>query len=170
MKLKIFSSLLGLLIVSSISLAQNDSIIIAENPELAYLCGTVERSALQTGDFGKLFFEEYTDYKPDQDVLNKLKKDLYSHKITIVLGAWCHDSQQQVPRMYKVLDKMDYNTSLIRLICVDKEKSGCNTDISILNIERVPTFIFYKDGNDVGRIIELPEQNLERDMLNILSK
>ena len=168
MNLKIFSSLLGLLIASSICFAQNDSIV-AETPEPTYLCGTVERGALQTGDFGKSFFEEYADYKPDQDILNKLKKDLYSHTITIILGTWCHDSQEQVPRMFKVLDKMDYNSTLIRIICVDKEKSGCDTDISGLNIERVPTFIFYKEGIEVGRIVETPEQNLEEDMLNILS-
>ncbi len=169
MKLKFLSSLLGLLIVSSISFAQNDSIV-ADNAEPAYLCGTVERSALQTGDFGDLFFEEYANYKPDQDILNKLKKDLFSHTLTVVLGTWCQDSQEQVPRMYKVLDKMDYNTSLIRLICVDKEKTGCDTDVSGLNIERVPTFIFYEDGNEVGRIVETPEHTLEKDMLKILSK
>jgi hypothetical protein len=168
MKLKFFSFLLVLLSVSLFGHAQSDSLAL-EQPEPVYLCGTVDRNSLQTGDFGSYFFEEYSDYKPDQDVLNKLKNDLFSYTITIVLGTWCQDSQEQVPRIYKVLDKMDYNTALVRLICVDKEKTGCDTDISGLNIERVPTFIFYKDGNEVGRIIETPNQNLEKDMLSILS-
>ena len=168
MKQVFFLFLLGLLTISPIIYSQDS--LITENPELKYLCGTIEREVLQTGDFGELFFEEYNNYTPEQNVLNKLKKKLFSYTITIVLGTWCHDSQQQVPRMYKILDKMDYNTSLVQLIGVDKEKTGCDTDISNLNIERVPTFIFYKDDKETGRIIETPEQSLESDLLNILSK
>ncbi len=172
MKLKFYLLLVGLFTFSQMIFAQADSLE-TEKPEIEYLCGTVERNVLQTEGFNHagegVFFEEYSNYKPEQDVLNKLNKDLFSYSITIVLGTWCHDSHEQVPRMYKVLDKMDYNTSLVQLICVDKDKTGCDTDISDLNIERVPTFIFYKEGKETGRIIETPEFSLETDLLNILS-
>ena len=38
-----------------------------------------------------------------------------------------------------------------------------------LNIHHVPTVIFYKNGNEIGRIIEYPVQLLEEDMVAILT-
>jgi hypothetical protein len=33
----------------------------------------------------------------------------------------------------------------------------------------VPTFIFMKDGQELGRIVEYPLESLEKDMAKILS-
>ena len=33
---------------------------------------------------------------------------------------------------------------------------------------RVPTFIFFKNGKEVGRFVERPRETLEKDMLKIL--
>jgi hypothetical protein len=38
-----------------------------------------------------------------------------------------------------------------------------------LDIQRVPTFIFYKNNIEAGRIIENPETSLEQDMVKILT-
>lgn len=154
--------------MSSPIIYAQDSLVLEKN-ECDFLCGTIERNQLQAADFGEYFFQEYANYQPNQEVLNKLENSLYSTTILIVLATWCHDSHQQIPRMYKILDKMDYNTSLIKLVCLNKEKSGCDTDISTLDIERVPTFIFFKNGDETGRIVETPEKTLERDLLIMLS-
>ncbi len=167
MKIKLYLLLLGLFGISPLIFTQTNNLETIK-PADEYLCGTVNRSALQTGEFGRFFIEEYANYKPDQEILNKLDKDLFSCSMTIVLGTWCHDSEQQVPRMYKVLDKMDFNTSVIQIICVDKDKTGCDTDISNMDIQRVPTFIIYNGEKEVGRIIETPKLSLEEDLLNIL--
>ena len=166
MKVKFYLLLLGIFGISPLIFAQTDNSAI--NPADEYLCGTVNRKALQTGEFGQYFIEEYANYKPNQEILNKLDEHLFSCSMTIVLGTWCHDSEEQVPRMYKVLDKMDFNTAMVQIICVDKKKTGCDTDVSNLDIQRVPTFILYKGEEEVGRIIETPKLSLEEDILNIL--
>ncbi|RLD60101.1 MAG: hypothetical protein DRJ05_05265 [Bacteroidetes bacterium] len=168
MKIRLFLLLIGLFGISPILFSQTENLE-SVKPTGDSLCGTVNRQELQTGDFGKSFIEEYANYKPNQGILNKLDKNLFSYTMTIVLGTWCHDSEQQVPRMFKILDKMDFNTSKIQIICVDKKKTGCDTDISNMDIQRVPTFILYKGEKEVGRIIETPKLSLEEDMLNILS-
>jgi len=38
-----------------------------------------------------------------------------------------------------------------------------------LNIIRVPTMLFYKNGKEVNRIVESPIESLEEDMAQILS-
>jgi hypothetical protein len=42
-------------------------------------------------------------------------------------------------------------------------------DLTSYNIVYVPTFIFYKDGVEVGRIVEAPKHSLEIDIINILN-
>ena len=39
-----------------------------------------------------------------------------------------------------------------------------------LNITNIPTFIFYKDGQELNRIVEFPIEDLETDMVKILNE
>ena len=39
-----------------------------------------------------------------------------------------------------------------------------------LRIELVPTIIFYKDGSEIGRIVETPVESMEKDLLKIIEK
>lgn len=139
-------------------------------PDSSIISGEFDRLELQTGDFGTIFLDEYRKYNVNNDLLSAIENHIYQYSITIVLGTWCGDSKEQVPRFYKILDKLDYNTENVKLIGVDKSKLAGDTDISSLNIELVPTFIFYKDGNEHGRIIETPNLTLEKDILSIINE
>jgi predicted DsbA family dithiol-disulfide isomerase len=39
-----------------------------------------------------------------------------------------------------------------------------------MNVEKVPTFIFSRDGKEIGRIKENPKTGMIEDMLNIVAK
>jgi hypothetical protein len=54
------------------------------------------------------------------------------------------------------------------MIAVDSKKQASGLDITAYDIERVPTFIIYKEGKEIGRIIETPVQSLEADLQKIL--
>ena len=51
---------------------------------------------------------------------------------------------------------------------MDEDKHAEGNETAGLKIEYVPTIIFYKDGNELGRIVESPEDTLEKDMIKIL--
>jgi hypothetical protein len=70
----------------------------------------------------------------------------------------------------KIVNELDYNTENITFIGVDSYKEAPLDSYGELGIDRVPTFIFYIDKVEKGRIIEYPETSLERDMVNILKK
>ncbi len=133
------------------------------------LVGKVTRLELQSGDFGEIFKNNYRDYEPDQKVLDQIRDNLYRYDITIVLGTWCSDSKLQVPRFFKILDLLNYNTRKVTLFAVDRQKKCGEIDLSSLNIEYVPTFILYKNGKEAGRIVESPVMSLEKDILSILN-
>lgn len=163
--------LLSVVIFSGINLlAQEMDTIPAPQTDSTIIAGELQRMEIQTGDFGDIFMEGYRKYIVDNDQLSAIENYIYQYSITIVLGTWCHDSKEQVPRFYKILDKLDYNTENVGLIGVDRSKLADDIDLTLLNIEKVPTFIFYLNGVEKGRIIETPELTLEKNILNILSK
>jgi hypothetical protein len=132
------------------------------------LVGYCDREALEMDKFGELFDEYYKLYDPDGEVISKLKQYRDAFDLVIVLGSWCSDSHEQVPRFFKVLDKMKYDQERIEMICVDRNKTGGELDISEYHILYVPTFIIYLNGKEMGRIVESPVRTLEQDLLGIL--
>lgn len=129
------------------------------------LIGYCDRSALEKGEFGRSFEEYYDIYEPDKDVIGKLKQEQEGVEILILLGTWCSDSQEQVPKFFKILDKIKFNKKDVQMICVDRDKKAGDVDIINYNIQKVPTFIIYRKGREVGRIIETPYATLEKDLL-----
>ena len=164
-------------LIYSLVIALNVNVCIAQittsgdstDQKSEFLLGKISRSSLYHGDFRNYFMNEYAAYQPDSDLLKKLENVIYDAHISLIMATWCSDSQIQVPRFFKMLDLLDYNTNQVDLICVDHNKLAGNLDISLFSIEYVPTFIFFRNGNEVGRIIESPEISLEKDTYRILS-
>ena len=117
------------------------------------------------------FIKGYNSYVPDNVAITRLKEISKENlEIKIVLGTWCPDSRREVPRFMKILDIWQFPKDKVTFIGVDNAKLSPIGDYVNLEIERVPTFIFYKENYDVGRIIENPTTSLEQDMVNILSR
>lgn len=148
----------------------SQEIVYEKEIESTFLVGEFDRSSLQEGEFGKHFMNEYENYNPCNHTLQQLKKNIYETSIVIVLGTWCHDSQTQLGRFYKILDLLDYNTNTVTNICLDKDKLAGELDITDFNVEFVPTFIFYNELVETGRIVESPSITLEKDILQILTQ
>lgn len=163
--------LVGLLIFvgSGISQEMNKKY---QDPKLnkEVLIGYCNIQGLEQGDFGKKFETEYELYQPKKSEIRKIKSLIRKNNIEIitVFGDWCHDSQEQVPRFFKILDNSGFATKKSKIIAVDRIKSAQSLDISKYNIQRVPTFIVYHNNKEIGRIIETPELSLEEDFLLIL--
>ena len=127
-----------------------------------------DRTGLESGEFGIYYKLEYEDYAVNDSLIKLISKKLRKYNIIIVFGSWCSDSEQQVPRFYKILDHSKFKESHLKIIAVNRSKSTMEVDIEDLNIERVPTFIMYKKGKEVGRIVETPYDTLEEDLLKII--
>jgi len=158
------------IILSSGLFAQEiNKVITDKDSDTEFLIGTCNREGLSTVPFGEFFTPGYADYIPDKTIIKKLSKQKKGVHVAIVMGSWCSDSQEQVPRFIKILDEMKFKDSNLSIICVDREKLGGDTDVASLDIQRVPTFILYKSDREIGRIVETPNSTLEKDLLLILS-
>lgn len=135
-----------------------------------WLLGYFNPSRMKQEPHAAWFLDGFDGYMPKTDVLNNLlditKDDL---TIKIVMGTWCPDSRREVPRFMKILDLWQFPADKVTFVGVDEAKQAPVGDYASLNIERVPTFIIYKNNSETGRIIEVPKTSLEQDMVNILS-
>jgi thiol-disulfide isomerase/thioredoxin len=117
------------------------------------------------------YIKGFDSYMPETEAINKLINiNKESLTIKIVMGTWCPDSRREVPRFMRILELWQFPASLITFIGVDDEKQSPVGEYGELDIQRVPTFIIYKNNVESGRIIENPETSLEQDMVNILTR
>ena len=146
-----------------------DTIVTDALSQEPMLLGYTNRQAFQDTSFSWWFNSVYDTYNVDTATAQNLADKLKNVNITIVMGTWCSDSRREVPRLFKILDHLKYPSGDVTLITVGRDRNGRGEETKGMDIELVPTFIFYKDGKELGRIVESPKVSLEKDMEKILS-
>ena len=132
------------------------------------LIGAATRHGLE--NLGGWFDSEYLEYTPDSLQVDSIRMyEAGFPDVFIILGTWCGDCREQIPRFFKILDQVNYPAEKVRMIAVDRDKKAGDYNPAEDNIQLVPTFIFTLNGKETGRIIESPEHSLEQDFLNILT-
>jgi len=135
-----------------------------------WVLGYFNRSQITRQPHSEWFTKRYDDYQINTESVNRLL-DISQEGITIkiVMGTWCPDSRKQVPAFLRLLDIWNFPETSLTFIGVDDAKQSPVGEYEKLDIQRVPTFIFYKNNIETGRIIENPVTSLEQDMVNILT-
>jgi thiol-disulfide isomerase/thioredoxin len=157
-------------IISSQKINQEISI---ENQQ-PFLVGEINIEGLSSNSYKEWFQPNLASYTVSTTNLGQVKNNLAEHQILIFMGTWCGDSKREVPRFIKILESVDYPMKNLKIVAVDKRKDfykkSPQGEERGLNIRRVPTFIFYKNGREINRIIETPVTTLEEDILKIISQ
>ena len=173
MKTNILNIIITLIVAFQIN-AQRLNQEIAKESETAYLLGKIDKSGLEGENYTSWFTKNYEDYQTNQTLINEIASELKTYSITLFMGTWCGDSKKEVPRLYKVLEACDFPMDQLTVIAVsrasDMYKQSPQHEEVGLNIHRVPTVIFYKEGKEVNRIVEHPMATFEEDIQNIITK
>jgi hypothetical protein len=108
-----------------------------------------------------------TKYKPDLKYIDSLKTIRKPVDVKIAVGTWCGDSEKWVPRFFKVMGNFPVNS--IHLVAVDTSKKDSAGWTKEAKIDSLPTFVFYRSGKEIGRIVEKPKKKkLEKHLYSIL--
>ncbi len=133
------------------------------------LVGIAAKENFQVEPYNSWFQPNYDSYTLNAEVIEKLKPIINNVTIKAFMGTWCGDSQQQTPVFYKILDATGFNYKNLQLIAVNRSKSTPDNLQEGFDIVRVPTFIFFKEGKEIGRFVEYPRETVENDILKIVS-
>ncbi len=112
--------------------------------------------------------DKYDQYDPPGDMVDALKSKLVGDvKIDVYLGMWCPDSRHNVPPFIKIMDRAGAAVP-VRYFDVPKKANKEETYfIDELKVDRVPTFIFYFGGKEIGRIVENPKTGMIEDTMEV---
>jgi len=133
------------------------------------LLGKVSVQDFMEAPFNEWYSLEFNSYEPDPEVMDVLDRDVLSTWfVTIVLGTWCSDSQREFPRFMKIWESLGLDEAQLTIIAVDTEKGAPFDATAELDIEKVPTFIFYQCNMELGRVVEAPAETLEKELFRVL--
>ncbi|MBS9774143.1 MAG: thioredoxin family protein [Tenacibaculum sp.] len=136
-----------------------------------HLVGIATKNNFKQEPYASDWFNDgYKYYKVNKSISEKLKPLLKDVEIKAFIGTWCGDSKRETPIFYKILDKGDFNYKNLTMVTLNRAKKAHNLEKGY-NILRVPTFIFFKNGKEIGRFVEHSVDNstVEKDFLQILS-
>lgn len=107
--------------------------------------------------------EKYTSTLTKKD-----GKELRKVKVKAFLGTWCGDTKFLLPKFVKAWEAMGLKEDQIEFIALhvedEKYKQGPNNETNDYAIHKVPTFVFEKDGEEIGRIVERTVFDLDTDI------
>jgi len=131
--------------------------------------GWVNRSVLDKPEH-HLFKTTYDTVRIGEDYVDMIARADSGIDVLVFFGTWCPDSRREVPRFLKVADMAHMPADHIKLYGLDRSKKSDDGLTEQYGIERVPTFIFLKGSEEIGRITEIPATTIEGDMLSILAR
>lgn len=133
------------------------------------LVGFANKNSFMQEPYNSWFEDGYASYNVDLEVVKEIKENLDGVTVKAFMGTWCGDSKRETPRFYKIAEEIGLSQSQIDLVTVNRSKKTPDNLQEGYDVFKVPTFIFYKDGKEVGRFVEYPRETLEKDILKILS-
>ena len=112
--------------------------------------------------------EHDVSYSAEQ--LKKLKQFDQPVEVKVYFGQWCHDSQREVPRLLKLFKQLDQDNFKVWYYGVDIQKSDPLGLAKADNLRKTPTVIIYRQGKEIGRILEVPRVDWASDIAAILGQ
>ena len=110
-------------------------------------------------------------YTPDANALTSLKAKKDSVYIMAFGGTWCDDTRNILPKFYHLTEAAGFPDSRITLIGVDRSKKTFNHLTETFNVNNVPTIIVFKNGKEVGRVVEYGKYGLfDKELGEILNR
>ncbi|MEN3037921.1 MAG: thioredoxin family protein [Candidatus Kryptonium sp.] len=164
---KILSISIALLLLLNSCASRKYSIVERGNTKI--IIGEFPIKLLEDKSFG-WYNDGYSKYSIDDvESFNVIKSKANKFDVLIFLGTWCPDSREHVPKFMRIMDEAGVSRKHIKVIGLDRDKK-LNGLTDKYNITRVPTFIFFENKREIGRIIEHPQETLIKHIAKILSQ
>src|SRR5450759_3111650 len=88
----------------------------------------------------------------------------------VIGGTWCGDTKRELPKFFKTVSLSHIPESNIELYGVDRSKKSNDGLTEKYGITRVPTFILFSDGKEIGRIVESTNHGMEFALAGLLKQ
>lgn len=137
-------------------------------PEPPSIVGETSRDAVQEAE------PTWMAMEVDAEAAAALAEVEPGAEVVVFFGTWCSDSRRELSRLWRAFDEAGLvDESMlpfaIEYVAVDREKMEPAERTAGMGIRYVPTFIVYRDGSEVGRMVEVSPNGIEHDLLALLT-
>lgn len=108
-------------------------------------------------------------YDADPAALAAIRAHAAGIEVLIFNATWCPDCVREVPRTFRIIDQAGLGALPLTILGLDRTLRDAEGLAARWAIRAVPTFIFVRDGRELGRIIERPTGTLEGHIAQILA-
>lgn len=158
--------LVGSILLSTLTFAQTTSSKAPNGKKV--LKGKIEMKTLMNDSDFAWFYTGVNNYQPNDNMLNYIKDNRGTFNVVAVAGTWDDQSRRLLPALYKIMILAGSPDEQVTTYGVDEKLDG-NTPQDY-KAKKLPTFIFFRDGKEIGRISGDVGESLESDIAKILLK
>jgi thiol-disulfide isomerase/thioredoxin len=146
-------------IIASITMkaatAQTPYISMVDDRKVTILNGIITKYAIENNPaFVGWYPTSQSSYKPDAAVINAMETSKGKVQFIIFGGTWCEDTQNILPKFFKLQELSGVADNAISFFGVDRQKKTLGNMADAFHITNVPTIIVMKDGKETGRVVE----------------
>jgi thiol-disulfide isomerase/thioredoxin len=153
--------------MSVVALVGLSVLFMAAEPVAAQdLKGKITTEQLYAG--APVFRENAQKFTTDTVAVKRIREIDWQLKIVMFLGTWCSDSMREAPKLLKLLEAANNPNISLDLYAVNTSVEDGAGLAKTHGVRAVPTMIFFRDGRELGRIIESPATTMENDFLKII--
>lgn len=131
-----------------------DNYTVEPDAETKIINGVFSSTLLETDSSFKWFKTNMQWARPDAATVKLFQEKKNAFSLVVFAGTWCHDTQNLLPKFYKLVDASGFPPSKIMLVGVSRDKTDAAGLYKKYNITNVPTFIVIQKGKEVGRVVE----------------
>lgn len=148
--------------------AQSDYSTSYDSKGTKILVGQIDEKTLANDKAFMWFFTRVDYYRPDTQMVRQIGTYRNSFYVVGFMGTWDSPSRQLVPQFYKVMLMAGFQQERITLYGVGHDRKTSDHLISRFRVKSLPTFIFIRNGSEIGRISGSLHTTMEGDILKIL--
>jgi hypothetical protein len=109
-------------------------------------------------------------YSPQATAIDWLKSFRQETRVEIYFGTWCSDSKSHVSEYFKIMELVANPFFITLQTGLPQDKQARQAYIGGKDVTKLPTFIVIVNGQEKGRIIEIPKKSVEEDLVDILAR
>ena len=116
--------------------------------------GLMSKYLLMNDPAFKWYASAHDGFRGDSVVVSNMSHGAGKVQLFVFGGTWCDDSQYILPRFFRLQELSGIPDSTISFFGVDRDKKTLAGISEAMQITNVPTFIVFKNGKEIGRVVE----------------
>lgn len=109
-------------------------------------------------------------YVPNAMAIENLRALRQEIRVEVYFGTWCSDSKTHVGEYFKIMELVGNPVFVTSFVGLARDKEARKPYIQGKDVTRLPTFIVSVNGQEKGRIVEIPKKSVEEDLVDIITK